>query len=229
MKTIFIEILKILNRYKLLFLYLLSYLAELKIYTIPMNYLDEIYTFSENIINIENEILLRSFFKNVTKLRLFLWTLNYPFWLKDLEKLAPLLPSNSGVFLSNYSDNKSNEIWNTIMELRNNESIMYQLSKLTLLSISIKHLLQHEEYLFIWDVLSYSNIKRYISSIEVELDTLTEAFKILDLLSDWMNIKIVYLKYSSAKEISNINEAIAEAKETFVKRIGIISKLKIYC
>ena len=102
-------------------------------------------------------------------------------------------------------------------------------------NIKSLRILNHDEFLSIKKVISSTSSKYYLKSVELHVCSFDDAAEILDLLSDWINLDSVELRYKLFSNfiitknnlINEIREAIRELKNKFYKNAGIICKLSI--
>ena len=79
----------------------------------------------------------------------------------------------------------------------------------------------------VWMILADPNTQQCIELVSLRLYTLSFLLQILDLCSDWANIKSVNLRYQISK-FQNDEEIIKIATDNFTRKVGIISKLSIW-
>ena len=107
------------------------------------------------------------------------------------------------------------------------ENLLDSLSKMKISSIYLYFELKKNSYLFFSSLLSLPNIQKDLKMWHMTLQTLSDAFLILDLLSKWTNIENISLYYSSSESISNPKEKIREYKESFYFKSWVLLEWRI--
>ena len=111
------------------------------------------------------------------------------------------------------------------------ERINEQIVSIRLSSIWHHELLSDEEFSFMKIAVSSPNSKIYLRKVNLRIDYLDDAIKLLDLLSEWRNLESVDLRYRNISLIymtMSPEEWIRDAINKFIRKVGIINRLWLY-
>ena len=86
-----------------------------------------------------------------------------------------------------------------------------------------------EELLLIKELISSPLSKVNLRRVFLKIESFDDAVDILDLLSDCQNIEAIQIKFvkDSDSEMYDIKDMIKLAKNMFIRKVGIISRLAI--
>ena len=108
------------------------------------------------------------------------------------------------------------------------KEMLDNISKIRLSCLYISSELSPTHYSFISKVLSLPKTQVYLNICSLTLVTLSDALKVLELLSDCINISFIVLFYTSVESIENPDELIRQAKIEFLISKLSYWKCKIY-
>ena len=189
---------------------------------IPLKYLSKV-KFSENfIVWSQNDKHGKEIFNKLLEANTIECKVNLQEYLYRIPDVLELFPRKWRILLY-----ESNTIFKRKPSSKALENVLqFNWNKIKITYIEWTKTLSDDEYLSIWFILSLEESKFWISSINLITKNLSQLLKLIDLSSNWINIKSIILSYL-VQDIDDEQTSIRDTKKNFLRKVGIIETFEI--